>query len=211
MAPELFTDPRAADVRSDIYALGIVFYEILARRLPGRRSPMPTKLHPGLPKIVDDVFDRMTQDDPEERYRSVEEVLDAFHGADESRSLLDPRAAVLFLKNPLDELVLKPEPSAAPEPAKELPSEETLPPPDLVEALAGSAPGQPIASSQEVETTDVGQEMESTNSSLGDDADSGLGDSTPPVSLGDAEDEDGLKRRRTQGHRPYSFKKMRDK
>ena len=78
MAPELFTSPKSLDKRSDLYAVGIIFYEMLARKLPGRRSAMPTELHEGLPKVIDDLFDKLTQDDPEDRYSTVDEVLEDY-------------------------------------------------------------------------------------------------------------------------------------
>jgi serine/threonine protein kinase len=117
MAPELFNDPSKVGPQTDLYALGILLYEMLARKLPGRRAPMPTKLHPKLPKVIDDIFDRLTQDDRDARYKSVDEVFEDFHKADASKEFLEPRGAVLFLDNPLNKLKLKPEEPE--EPAKE--------------------------------------------------------------------------------------------
>jgi serine/threonine protein kinase len=107
MAPELFTDQSSVGPQSDLYAAGIILYEMLARKLPGRRSPMPTKLFPDLPPIVDDIFDKLTQDEREDRYSNVEEVLEDFFQADAAKSFLEPRGAVLFLQSPLDKLEWK--------------------------------------------------------------------------------------------------------
>jgi eukaryotic-like serine/threonine-protein kinase len=114
MAPELFVDPTSVGAQSDLYALGIIFYEMLARKLPGRRSPMPTKLHPTLPKIVDDLFDRLTQDERADRYKSVDEVLEDFHKADASKAFLEPRGALVFTESPIAKLQLKPEEASPP-------------------------------------------------------------------------------------------------
>jgi serine/threonine protein kinase len=56
MAPELYTDPMMAGPQGDIYALGIIFYELLTRKLPGRRSPMPSELNKSLPKGIVRVY-----------------------------------------------------------------------------------------------------------------------------------------------------------
>jgi serine/threonine protein kinase len=112
MAPELFVDPGSIGTQSDLYALGIIFYEMLARKLPGRRSPMPTKLHPTLPKIVDDLFDRLTQDERGDRYKAVDEVLEDFYKADASKAFLEPRGAVVFMESPIAKLQLKAEAEA---------------------------------------------------------------------------------------------------
>jgi serine/threonine protein kinase len=104
MAPELYSDPLSAGAQADIYALGIIFYELLTRKLPGRRSPMPSQINSSLPKGIDDIFDRMTRDSRTERYASVDDILediDKLEGMDE---LLDKQTQVLVGENPLNEI-----------------------------------------------------------------------------------------------------------
>jgi len=101
MAPELYSDPLSAGAQADIYALGIIFYELLTRKLPGRRSPMPSQINSALPRGIDDIFDRMTRDSRTERYASVDDILediDKLEGMDE---LLDKQTQVLVGENPI--------------------------------------------------------------------------------------------------------------
>ncbi|MFB6265227.1 MAG: serine/threonine-protein kinase [Bradymonadaceae bacterium] len=102
-SPEQIQDPTAASVEGDIYSLGIVFYELLTGRVPGRRSPMPSSFFPEIPRELDDVFDRMSMDDPTDRYDSIDDVLEAFYGTDEILELLDRQSGVVFLRDPLEE------------------------------------------------------------------------------------------------------------
>lgn len=110
MAPELFNEPNNAGPQSDIYALGIVFYELLTRKLPGRRSPMPSEIDPKLPTGLDDIFDHMTRDSQAERYRTVDEILDDFDKLEGLESVLDNQTQVLMADstNPIDELKFRP-------------------------------------------------------------------------------------------------------
>ncbi|MBI1947732.1 MAG: serine/threonine protein kinase [Deltaproteobacteria bacterium] len=92
MAPEQLHRGETSK-RSDLYSVGILFYEMLTGQLPGRRSPMPSAT-PRLKQelgtaaaTVDDIFDRMTRDPPNERFASFAEVLDALCPALPKREL----------------------------------------------------------------------------------------------------------------------------
>ena len=104
MAPELYTDTVGAGPQADIYALGIIFYELLTRKLPGRRCPMPTDIDSALPKGIDDIFDRMTRDSRTERYASVDDILDDLNTLDGLSELLDSQDQVMVGENPLAEI-----------------------------------------------------------------------------------------------------------
>lgn len=101
MSPEQFRDPNTSSVKSDIYSLGIMFYEMLTGKVPGRRSPMPSSFFPDIPRSLDDVFDRMSMDDVEERYESIDEVLEDIYASEEVMSILDKRGGFLFLRDPM--------------------------------------------------------------------------------------------------------------
>ena len=107
MAPELLSSPREAQPQSDLYAAGIMLYEMLARRLPGRRSPMPTSLHPTLPKVIDDIFDGLTQDDLSERIETAEQVFELFYQAASAKAFVEIDGAEMA-SNPFAELTLAP-------------------------------------------------------------------------------------------------------
>jgi serine/threonine protein kinase len=101
MAPELYTDPMTSGPQGDIYALGIIFYELLTRKLPGRRSPMPSMINPSLPRGIDDVFDRMTRDSRGERYATVDDILDDIDKLEGMENVLDRQNQVLVGESPL--------------------------------------------------------------------------------------------------------------
>jgi hypothetical protein len=104
MAPELYTDPMSAGPQADIYALGIIFYELLTRKLPGRRSPMPSQFNTHLPKGIDDIFDRMTRDSRSERYATIDDILDDIDKLEGLDDLIDKQTQVLVGENPLDHI-----------------------------------------------------------------------------------------------------------
>ena len=88
MAPEQITSPEAVDRRADIYALGVILYEMLAARRPFAMDADPqTLLHrivhepptplarPAVPHgLVEILFGKMLVKDPAQRYQTMSEV-----------------------------------------------------------------------------------------------------------------------------------------
>lgn len=108
MAPELYTDPMSAGPQGDIYALGIIFYELLTRKLPGRRSPMPSQINGTLPHGIDDIFDRMTRDAKSERYASVDDILDDIDKLEGMDAIIGRQNQVLVSASPLESIKFRP-------------------------------------------------------------------------------------------------------
>jgi serine/threonine protein kinase len=87
MAPEQITG-NVVDRRADIYALGVVFYELVTGRTPYRADtpaavmikaatealPRPTLFIPGLPGNVEQVILKAVEKNPENRYSSMDEL-----------------------------------------------------------------------------------------------------------------------------------------
>lgn len=88
MAPELFAR-SVCDPRTDLYALGIIGFELLAGRVPFQgdavavlyqrhaSAPVPklSTFRPDIPAWVPAMLDRLLAKEPFERYQSAEEVL----------------------------------------------------------------------------------------------------------------------------------------
>jgi len=77
MAPEQTTDVKTADARADIYALGIVLYELIAGKVPKGAFNPPSVAASGTPKSIDQIVDRCIQQDREARYGSVGDLREA--------------------------------------------------------------------------------------------------------------------------------------
>ncbi len=77
MAPEQRRDARNVDARADIYAVGVVLYELLTGELPIGRFRLPSERVPGLDPRLDPVVASLLESDPMERCRSAAEALAA--------------------------------------------------------------------------------------------------------------------------------------
>ena len=73
MSPEQLAHPADVDHRADIYALGVVFYQMLTGELPGSKIEPPSrKVH--IDVRLDEVVLRALEKKPELRYQQVSEV-----------------------------------------------------------------------------------------------------------------------------------------
>jgi serine/threonine protein kinase len=79
MAPELLAGNGTANHRADIYALGVLIYEMLTGRLPlGRFEPPSQRV--GIDLRMDEVVLRSLERDPERRWQRVDQVNQALQG-----------------------------------------------------------------------------------------------------------------------------------
>jgi serine/threonine protein kinase len=102
MPPELLRNPHLDDPTIDIYALGLILYEILIGELPGRRSPMPSEVIQGLPDPVDQLFDQMAQDIPNRRLQSMDSVLELINQIPDFKRLSQKSMVMTFNQTPIE-------------------------------------------------------------------------------------------------------------
>ncbi len=75
MAPEQWEHPETVDHRADIYALGVVFYEMLTGERPAGVFEPPSKCSP-VDKKLDGVVMRAMEKNPDRRYQKASEIGD---------------------------------------------------------------------------------------------------------------------------------------
>ncbi|GAA3648776.1 Stk1 family PASTA domain-containing Ser/Thr kinase [Microbacterium marinilacus] len=111
LAPELVTR-GTADARSDIYALGILLYELLAGEQPYKGEqpmqiafqhatdsvPRPSVKNPGVPEQLDELVLWATEKDPDERPSDAQEMLERLREIERELGIapLPTRSAAAF-------------------------------------------------------------------------------------------------------------------
>jgi WD40 repeat protein/serine/threonine protein kinase len=94
LAPEQAMDSRAADIRSDLYSLGCTLYYLLAGQAPFQGETLTQVLlkhqmepvgplserRPDVPRVVQDVVQRLMAKRPEDRFQTPAETVAALEG-----------------------------------------------------------------------------------------------------------------------------------
>ncbi|MEZ4374559.1 MAG: protein kinase [Polyangiaceae bacterium] len=99
MSPEQLESPRDVDYRADIWALGIILYELLVGRTPFHGNTLaivharilvgkyeaPSKLQPELPPEIDEIVARCLQHSVDARFPTVAHLAIALEGPAQDR------------------------------------------------------------------------------------------------------------------------------
>jgi len=71
IAPEMLSDGSSFDHRADIYALGVVLYEMLTGEIPRGAFRLPSKKKDGIARTLDPIVTRAMEQDPKHRYQTT--------------------------------------------------------------------------------------------------------------------------------------------
>lgn len=93
LAPEQLEASNEVDHRVDIYALGVVFYELLTKQLPVGNFEPPSHLNPAIHRDLDSVILRSLSRKPSLRFQTVEEFHKAILAAVENSSSAHERVS----------------------------------------------------------------------------------------------------------------------
>ena len=74
IAPESMIPGLKVDARADLYAVGVMLYQMLTGRIPRGRFRLPSGIVPEIDPGLDDIVDKAMQTDREQRYTSATEM-----------------------------------------------------------------------------------------------------------------------------------------
>lgn len=127
LAPEALAPGMVVDQRADVYAVGVMLYQMLTGQIPRGRFALPSGVVPQVDSRLDDIVDKAMQTDREHRYSTanqlksdVERIIASFSQLEGDpvstpglRTADAPRGAEARPQQPA-----KQQPAASPEPAR---------------------------------------------------------------------------------------------
>jgi serine/threonine-protein kinase len=113
MPPETFTANKLIDTRSDIFSLGILFYELVTGVKPfhgetvtemmnaiqNARPVEPLKIVPDLPEDIQKIMGKMLRKNPEKRFQGAGEIVEALEALSSGLPKVTDYNSRGFLKN----------------------------------------------------------------------------------------------------------------
>lgn len=76
-APEQISGELAVDHRADIFAIGVVMYQMLTGKLPRGAYPLPSEVNPACDKRIDRLVLRAMQAEPKDRFADAADITTA--------------------------------------------------------------------------------------------------------------------------------------
>jgi serine/threonine protein kinase len=173
MAPEQMVGGKV-DRRVDIYALGIVFYELVTGRTPYRADtpaaimvkvvteplPRPTSFMADLPEMVEFAILKALEKDPENRFQNMEDFALALEGFAAGRIPASPESASAPTSVPAP--VIEPTPFPAPTASTIEPTPApapTPPPSSAAPASQSTVPAEAVMPENEPASTEAGASL----------------------------------------------------
>ena len=113
-SPEHFISSAELDLRSDLYSLGVIFYELVTGKLPfSGKGPkeigdqhrlkvfeLPTKINPVVTKAVENIISGLLEKDPKDRYQHVHEVASEIYAEIKDKTGVILKEDISYLLNP---------------------------------------------------------------------------------------------------------------
>ncbi|MDI1442472.1 serine/threonine-protein kinase [Polyangium sp. 6x1] len=141
MSPEQVSDAKAVGPRSDIWAMGVVLYQLTTGRVPFQgewigqvvhaimlhEPTLPSQIRPELPGELDVIVGRCLRKNPEERYATMGEFAAALRSLLRVNSMLTPLTDLLGEGAVSAELAAAPTAPAFEESTQQAPPDEARP------------------------------------------------------------------------------------